>query len=118
MATSQSYLANGTYPDNWKEISRYRREVIASRQCEWEEDGTRCPRKHGEPIPGNEQRKTILTTAHLDHNPANCAMDNLRSWCQAHHLRYDALLHAKHAKETRHRKQREEALEAGQLSFE
>lgn len=31
-----------------------------------------------------------LTVAHLDHNPANCADENLRAWCSGCHCRYDA----------------------------
>lgn len=117
MATSQMYLAGGGYPPNWKEIS----DAVKARagyQCEWvEKDGTRCERKQYEPIPGskNPYAKTVLTVAHLNHNPQDCRVENLRAWCQAHHLRYDALLHAEHAKETRLRKQHEAALEAGQV---
>ena len=35
----------------------------------------------------------VLTIAHLDHTPENCDDDNLRAWCQRHHLGYDALHH-------------------------
>jgi 5-methylcytosine-specific restriction endonuclease McrA len=27
----------------------------------------------------------VLTIAHLDHTPENCADENLRAWCQRHH---------------------------------
>ena len=43
----------------------------------------------------------VLTIAHLDHTPENCADDNLRAWCQKHHLRYDAQHHAQTAYATR-----------------
>lgn len=43
----------------------------------------------------------VLTIAHLDHTPENCAMENLRAWCQRCHLRYDAQHHAINARETR-----------------
>lgn len=36
----------------------------------------------------------ILTVAHLDHTPENCADENLRAMCQRCHLRYDAPHHA------------------------
>lgn len=36
----------------------------------------------------------VLTIAHLDHTPENCADDNLRAWCQRCHLRYDQEHHA------------------------
>ncbi len=34
--------------------------------------------------------RIVLTIAHLDHTPENCAADNLRAWCQRCHNRYDA----------------------------
>jgi len=45
--------------------------------------------------------RIVCTTAHLDHNPANCADDNLRFWCQRCHLAYDAEHHAQTAYQTR-----------------
>jgi hypothetical protein len=43
----------------------------------------------------------VLTIAHLDHTPENCADDNLRAWCQRHHLAYDQAHHAQSAYMTR-----------------
>jgi hypothetical protein len=43
----------------------------------------------------------VLTIAHLDHTPENCADDNLQALCQRCHLRYDAEHHAKNAAQTR-----------------
>lgn len=43
----------------------------------------------------------VLTIAHLDHVPENCADDNLRAWCQRCHLRYDAEHHRANAQATR-----------------
>ena len=34
--------------------------------------------------------KVVLTVAHLDHTPENCADENLRAWCQRCHNAYDA----------------------------
>jgi 5-methylcytosine-specific restriction endonuclease McrA len=34
--------------------------------------------------------RIVLTVAHLDHQPENCADENLRAWCQRCHNRYDA----------------------------
>jgi hypothetical protein len=93
------------YPLNWKEISAFIRHVRAQDQCEWrDEGGVRCTRKHGEPIPGNETKKTVLTTMHLNHDPADNRPENLRAACQMHHLRYDAAHHAKNAAQTRRQK--------------
>jgi len=33
--------------------------------------------------------KVVLTVAHLDHMPENCADDNLKAWCQRCHNIYD-----------------------------
>lgn len=43
----------------------------------------------------------VLTIAHLDHTPENCSDDNLRAWCQRHHLRYDVAHHKQTAYATR-----------------
>lgn len=43
----------------------------------------------------------VLTIAHLDHQPENCDENNLRAWCQMHHLRHDAKHHAETARTTR-----------------
>ena len=39
---------------------------------------------------GATRARIILTTAHLDHHPENCALDNLRHLCQRCHNRMDA----------------------------
>lgn len=44
----------------------------------------------------------VLTTAHLDHRPENCADDNLKALCQQCHNRYDAPMRARGIKERRH----------------
>lgn len=46
----------------------------------------------------------VLTVAHLDHNPANCDPNNLRAFCQRHHLGYDAQHHVETAYMTRMQK--------------
>lgn len=43
----------------------------------------------------------VLTVAHLDHTPENCAPHNLRAWCQRHHLAYDQQQHCRTAYATR-----------------
>ena len=48
----------------------------------------------------------VLTIAHLDHVPENCADENLRAWCQRCHLRYDA----EHHKQTAYRTRKNAAL--------
>jgi hypothetical protein len=46
--------------------------------------------------------RIVLTIAHLDHQPENCSDDNLRAWCQRHHLAYDAKHHQVTRYRTRH----------------
>lgn len=61
------------YPENWSDISRM---VIerANRICK---DCGRSPLTH----------RVVLTTHHLDYNPAHNSLDNLVCLCQGCHLR-------------------------------
>jgi len=93
------------YPSNWPAISRRIRER-ADWRCEF------CGARNGQPHPETGSR-VVLTVAHLDHNPQNCADDNLRALCQRCHLRYDARLHAQHAAQTRRAKR----IAGGQLEL-
>ena len=102
------------YPVNWKAISERIRFERAEARCEcrgecggqhtarhgYPVEG-RCQRVHTEPIPGKRacrlpslRGRVVLTVAHLDHQPENCADGNLRAMCQACHLRYDREHHA------------------------
>lgn len=45
--------------------------------------------------------RIVLTVAHLDHTPENCADENLKALCQRCHLTYDAKHHARNAADTR-----------------
>lgn len=94
------------YPKDWEAISARIRER-ACNCCEW----PGCGLANGQMIKGKRgPYRVVLTVAHLDHNPANCAEDNLRAWCQPHHLRYDARHHAHNAANTR----RQRKIDAGQ----
>lgn len=87
------------YPADWPEIA-YRRKTKAKWVCEGSPRYPDCRARHGEPHPVTGS-KVVLTTAHLDHDPANVADDNLRAWCQRCHLTYDAQHHAANAAATR-----------------
>nr|WP_312446835.1 hypothetical protein [Brevundimonas naejangsanensis] len=104
------------YPSDWKAISLRIRER-AGQQCEWCKapngelidrsrdgeaymltDGQVFSATDGEPLgyaKGSEWpscgrlTKVILTVAHLDHTPENCAEENLKALCQRCHNRYD-----------------------------
>lgn len=72
------------YPKNWREISARIRER-AGDKCE------QCGVPNGATVERNGKLVLIvLTVAHLDHTPENCADDNLRAWCQRCHNAYDA----------------------------
>ncbi len=107
------------YPKNWKSIVEQVRERSGDR-CEWpgcnlENHGWIVRNPDGSAVPlicepfdkdlyeveGGRVVKVILTTAHLDHDPTNCDLSNLKHWCQMHHLRYDAKHHAETARKTR-----------------
>lgn len=93
------------YPANWKEIS-LRIRARAGGKCEF--CGAENYMPH--PITGS---KVVLTVAHLDHNPQNCADENLKALCQRCHLRYDIEHHKKNSAETRYKK----ILERGQFEL-
>lgn len=87
------------YPDDWPAISRRIRFDRAGGRCECRGEcgrGThagRCPNRHGQPA-YDTGSTVVLTTAHLDHTPENCAPTNLRAFCQGCHLHYDRDHHA------------------------
>lgn len=87
------------YPKDWKAISLRIRERAGWR-CEGVEPYPECRAVHGaaHPVTGS---KVVLTVAHLDHTPENCADGNLRALCQRCHLTYDAPHHAANAARTR-----------------
>lgn len=104
------------YPPDWPEISRRIRFERAGGRCECRGecgiDHAKENDAYGFCLPGyvgypDEQCNAahgrshhvtgsivVLTVAHLDHQPENCAEDNLRAMCQRCHLAYDAEQHA------------------------
>lgn len=93
------------YPENWSEISIQIRNRSGG-FCEF------CGAENYKPHPDTGS-KVVLTVAHMDHNPQNCAEDNLKALCQHCHLTYDAKHHAQSAKQTR----RQREIDAGQTEF-
>ena len=74
------------YPRNWQQIRAAILERAGNR-CEF--CGVENHTYRLNPKTGKEAR-IILTIAHLDHTPENCAPDNLRALCQRCHNAYDA----------------------------
>lgn len=110
----------GRYPKNWKSEVVPRIRARSGNRCECtgqcgvvhgavglNHSGSypRCKARNGQtgywdeykawhvipaPQPGEPATKIVLTVMHLDHQPENCADDNLLHGCQGCHLRYDA----------------------------
>jgi hypothetical protein len=80
------------YPDNWHEI-RIRMQTRANDKCEWcgVVNHAWINRKTREMCLSDEYDaiRIVCTTAHLDHNPANCEGKNLAFLCQKCHNAYD-----------------------------
>lgn len=116
------------YPANWREISQRIRFERAGGRCErckaphlWYRAGQELINpvcielyKAGLEIEGKLDAKKItrivLTTAHLNHNPADSSDENLAALCQRCHLAHDRLHHI-----TTIRKKREAAACQGRL---
>lgn len=86
--------------------------VLVGAQGSWADDQGRWFDRFGKPLPGPAPwpprewwehvirtggeppqirgALVVLQTAHLDHNPRNCADDNLAALCQFCHAEYDA----------------------------
>lgn len=76
------------YPKDWKEISLSVR-VRAGNRCQGSPAYPDCHAENGKPHPQTGST-VVLTVAHLDHKPENCADSNLKAWCQRCHNTYDA----------------------------
>jgi 5-methylcytosine-specific restriction endonuclease McrA len=92
------------YPRDWPAISA-RIRSRAGGVCEGVPGQPTCGARHGarHPITGSI---VVLTVAHLDHRPENCADENLRALCQRCHNRDDAPHRQKNAAATRRRARR------------
>ncbi len=95
------------YPANWSDLAQAAKEAAGWR-C------ARCGQQQGALAIGrnNQLYRIVLAACHLDHDPANPA-PRLAVYCQACHLRYDALERWR----SRRRKARRRALARGQLQW-
>lgn len=92
------------YPSNWTEIAQAVK-IDADWRCVGSPAYPDCRAEHGHEHPVTGSR-VVITVGHRDHDPANCARENLAAWCQRCHLTYDAELHALSAMTTKQRKLR------------
>mgnify|MGYP002140804290 CR=1 FL=1 len=90
--------------------------IVQLKDGRWWDEGERCWRDDaGQPAPwpdivdfsASTRRKIYLGTAHLDHDPANSRLRNLRALCQRCHLRHDR---KEHLRRRRHNRLRRRAL--------
>lgn len=98
------------YPADWNQISHRIKFERAKGRCE------SCGAEHLQPHPVNGKR-TILSTAHLNHDPADNREENLACLCARCHLRYDLPHHVSNAKATRQSKRINRIKLTGQLSL-
>lgn len=96
------------YPKDWEAISRRIRFERAQNRCEW----CRAMNYAAHPITGS---KVVLTVAHLDHTPTNCADKNLVALCQKCHLGYDLHRHLARRKVNRIMKGNDDEVEKERL---
>ena len=75
------------YPPDWGDIARSVKEA-ADWKCQV--CGLQC-RRPGEPF---DTHRRTLTVMHLNHDPMDVRLENLRAACPKCHLRYDAGHHA------------------------
>jgi len=92
------------YPLDWRAIAD-RIRARAGNRCESVPGEPPCGAANGarHPITG---AVVVLTVAHLDHQPENCADENLRALCQRCHNRYDQPHRQQNARQTRRAQKR------------
>jgi hypothetical protein len=98
------------YPPDWKEISKRIRFERAGGKCE------QCGAEHMQPHPVNGN-KTVLTVAHLNHNPADNREENLSCLCARCHLAYDHQHHLRNRSKTLQARRIQRILDSGQLEL-
>ena len=77
-----------------------------------------CGKKRGDEYIADTGRadKVVIQAAHLDHDPEN-PRARLMALCKQCHMRYDGPMHSRKGLQTKKRKTREEAIQAGQLEL-
>ena len=89
------------YPKDWNVVSlriRKRAKFI----CQGTPEFPNCRAENGKPHPDTGSI-VVLTVAHMDQTPENCADDNLRALCQRCHLNWDRKQHQQNRIRNRHK---------------
>jgi hypothetical protein len=86
------------YPENWEEIVAAVRRRSGNR-CEGSPRYPDCRAVNGQPHPVTGSI-VVLTTAHLNHQPADGRLSVLAHLCQRCHLTFDARHHADNRRRT------------------
>lgn len=91
------------YPRNWKSEIVPSIRARSGNCCEGSPAYPDCRVPNGKhhPVTGS---MVVLTVGHLNHDPADCAPENLKHWCQRCHNTYDLPYRRKNAERTRHEK--------------
>jgi hypothetical protein len=104
------------YPKDWRVMSDYIRFIRADGRCECAGECGLHQRRRCREVHGHSAKwangKVILTVAHLNHQPEDCAPDNLKAMCQRCHNRYDTVERRAGIR------QRKDALSGQQLLFQ
>lgn len=100
--TCQQYAVGYWEGDAWRRLGHVGHELPdAYKQARQYAAEAQVDLTGDDPEPDPRVIVVVLTTAHLDHNPANVADENLASYCQRHHLAYDQQHHIESAYMTR-----------------
>lgn len=91
-------MIKARYPTTWPTIA-----LAVKAKANWccQECDRPCQRPDESPeqfqrrIGNAKARQYLLTVAHLDQDPTNCAEDNLKALCTVCHLRYDRQFRAR-----------------------
>lgn len=107
----------GSYPKQWRAISKHIRERAGGRcECIGEcglHGGRlkprRCEERKGQPARW-ARGKVVLTVAHLNHMKNDCRDENLKAMCARCHLRIDVVQHISNRRRTQEER-------SGQMRF-
>ena|SRR5256885_1297469 len=108
---------------NWDRWKREEYHPNFARRARWHKKRTKytcekCGTKQGETRlnKSGQTYKVMVSASHINHDPGN-ARAKLIILCQVCHLEHDVFEHARKARSTYYRKERDKKLQAGQLEL-